>query len=97
MTTIPTGDVHDFDFLAGSWNVLNRRLTECGVGCTTWGEFVGDHGEFYGDDEDGGRPVRVRFRWSRLGPDRAHWEQAFSPDGEAWETNWTMDFTRARS
>ena len=155
MTTIPTGDVHDFDFLAGSWNVHNRRLTERGVGCTTWDEFpaesrltlhlgsvanveeiafatkgwagmtvrvfnlatrqwsiywinsqvgalfppviggfAGDLGEFYGDDVDGGRPVRVRFRWSRLGPDRARWEQAFALEVQAWETNWTMEFTR---
>jgi hypothetical protein len=152
-----TGDLHDFDFLAGKWTVHNRRLAERGVGCTTWDEFPaethvslhmgsvvnveeivfptkgwagmtvrafalatrqwsiywinsqagvlfppvvggfdGDRGEFYGTDEDGGHPVNVQFCWTRLGPDRARWEQAFAREGAAWETNWTMDFTRAR-
>jgi hypothetical protein len=31
--------VHDFDFLAGSWNVTNRRLKERLVGCADWEEF----------------------------------------------------------
>ncbi|HET6764256.1 MAG TPA: hypothetical protein VFH27_11310 [Longimicrobiaceae bacterium] len=59
------------------------------------GGWNGDRGEFYGDDDDGGRPIRVRFVWQRLGGDRARWEQAFSVDGgQEWECNWTMDFTR---
>lgn len=61
------------------------------------GGFVGDEGEFFGDDSDEGRPVKVRFRWKRLGPDAAHWEQAFSQDGgRHWETNWTMEHTRIK-
>lgn len=59
------------------------------------GGFAGDRGEFYGEDDDEGRPVRVRFVWTRLGPDAARWEQAFSYDGGPWETNWVMEFTRA--
>jgi hypothetical protein len=39
-------------------------------------------------------PVRVRFTWTRVDADHARWEQAFSVDGDAWETNWTMDFHR---
>ena len=59
------------------------------------GGWHGDRGEFEGEDEDDGRPVRVRFVWQRLGPDAARWEQAFSIDGGAhWETNWVMDFSR---
>ncbi|RDD83755.1 hypothetical protein DVJ77_02195 [Dyella tabacisoli] len=61
------------------------------------GGFTGDHGEFFGDDTDDGRPIKVRFRWARLGPDKAHWEQAFSLDGKQWETNWTMEHTRSKS
>jgi hypothetical protein len=38
--------------------------------------------------------VHVRFVWLRLGPNSARWEQAFSFDGQTWETNWTMAFTR---
>jgi hypothetical protein len=59
------------------------------------GGFDGDRGEFYGEDEDDGRPVKVRFVWTKLGPDRAHWEQAFSSDGRTWETNWMNDLVRA--
>jgi hypothetical protein len=33
------GDVHDFDFLAGDWNVAHRRLKVRGAGCTEWDEF----------------------------------------------------------
>ncbi|HET9623049.1 MAG TPA: NIPSNAP family protein [Kofleriaceae bacterium] len=59
------------------------------------GGFHGDRGEFYGEDVDAGRPVKVRFVWTRLGPDAARWEQAFAYAGGAWETNWIMEFQRA--
>jgi hypothetical protein len=61
------------------------------------GGFTGDRGEFYGEDTDDGRPIKARFIWTRLSPDTARWEQAFSLDGEAWETNWVMDHTRVRA
>lgn len=60
------------------------------------GGFCGNRGEFYGDDEDDGRPVNVRFIWLKQGADRARWEQAFSLDGSAWETNWVMEMRRDR-
>jgi hypothetical protein len=60
------------------------------------GAFSGDTGVFEGDDVFDGRPVRVRFIWSRVTTPAPRWEQAFSDDGgETWETNWVMDFTRA--
>ena len=58
------------------------------------GRFQDGRGLFEGEDDDEGRPVKVRFVWT---PDaeRPRWEQAFSADGgESWETNWIMDFTR---
>jgi hypothetical protein len=66
------------------------------------GGWNGDRGEFFGDDEDDGRPVRVRFVWERLGADRARWTQDFAliaQDGGAdgpWETNWVMELSRLR-
>ncbi|MFY0540702.1 cytochrome P450 [Nannocystis pusilla] len=154
-TTARTGDVHDFDYFAGGWTTVQRRLKTRGIGSDEWeefpatlcmtpylggmatvdelyfptkgwagltlrtfdlqkkqwsiywvssetgllgtpvvGGFEGDRGEFYGPDEDAGRPVAVRYRWTRLDADHARWEQAFSYDGGAWETNWTADFTR---
>lgn len=59
------------------------------------GSFKNSVGTFYADDRLNGRPVRVRFIWSRIASTSAHWEQAFSADGGAsWETNWVMEFTR---
>jgi hypothetical protein len=151
------GDVHDFDFLIGSWNVLNRRLKKRWRRSSEWDEFPatsvletrmggivnvdeffaptrgfsgmtlrvlnqktrqwaiywinsrtgvlfppvfggfnGQRGQFYGEDTDDGKAVKVRFLWTKLGANNARWEQAFSLDGETWETNWIMEFARAR-
>ncbi|APV52470.1 hypothetical protein BWI17_15100 [Betaproteobacteria bacterium GR16-43] len=103
--------MRDFDFLHGDWEVANRRLKQRHVGSTDWDEFPGLSsirpvlGGLGNVDElrfptrgwvDEGLPVRVRFYWTVLSDKRAHWEQAFSTDGEkTWETNWTMDFRRA--
>ena len=54
-------------------------------------------GTFEGDDTLRGKPIRVRYTWSKITKTTAHWEQAFSPDGgKTWEVNWRMDFTRAQ-
>jgi hypothetical protein len=59
----------------------------------TVGRFVDGRGEFFGDDVEGGRPVRVRFLWTA--GESPVWEQAFSVDGgESWEVNWVMRFER---
>ncbi|WP_246357384.1 hypothetical protein [Pyxidicoccus fallax] len=154
---LPTGDVRDFDFLVGTWSIVNRRLKKRWVGSNDWdvfpstahcrshmggivnideavfptkgwsgmtlrtfsvekrqwslywinsrigellppvvGGFTGDRGEFYGDDTDEGRPIKAVFQWTRLGPDAARWQQAFSLDGKTWETNWIMEHTRVK-
>lgn len=60
------------------------------------GAFEGSVGIFECDDTFDGRPIRVRYTWSRVDTDNPRWEQAFSEDGgETWETNWINDFTRA--
>jgi hypothetical protein len=59
------------------------------------GNFSGDTGVFEGRDTFEGRPILVRYTWSRVTTPSPHWEQAFSEDGGAnWETNWITDFTR---
>ena len=59
------------------------------------GGFDGDIGLFYGDDVDEGRPIKVVFKWTKLGSDTARWQQAFSYDGGiTWETNWVNLLTR---
>ncbi len=59
------------------------------------GGFENGVGIFLGEDRHEGRPVKVRFIWSRTDSATPRWEQAFSADdGLNWETNWTMDFER---
>lgn len=153
-----TGNVHDFDFLDGSWTMVNRRLLKRGVGSNEWdtfpatwvghvlmggvtnvdevkfptkgwngttfrhfdlekkqwsiywvnsrdgkmqspvqGGFDGDIGLFYGEDTDEGRPIKVVYKWTKVGPDGARWEQAFSyDDGKTWETNWVNEHRRVK-
>lgn len=62
------------------------------------GSFKDGVGLFYADDTLNGAPIRIRFTWLTSDPENPRWEQAFSADqGASWETNWTMDFTRAPS
>ena len=59
------------------------------------GRFEDGVGVFLGDDLDAGRPVKVRFQWDAVAVGVARWAQAFSyDDGETWEENWVMSFTR---
>jgi hypothetical protein len=65
------------------------------VGAPVIGRIDNGVGVFEGDDTFDGRPIKVRFVWSKITRRSAHWEQAFSPDGgKTWETNWVMDLTR---
>jgi hypothetical protein len=60
------------------------------------GSFRDGVGTFLGKDVFEGRPILVRFIWSRITAQSARWEQAFSDDeGASWETNWIMDFERS--
>ena len=60
------------------------------------GRFTGGEGTFLAEDTLRGAPVKVRFLWLRTDSESPRWEQAMSADdGATWETNWTMDFTRA--
>jgi len=102
-------NVDQIDFTTQEWSGLTMRLFDLAKRQWSiyWissrsgtlfppvhGGFSGDRGEFYGEDEDGGRKVFARFVWLRQGPDAARWEQAFSHDGVEWLTNWTMQMTR---
>ena len=60
-----------------------------------FGRFEHGEGRFHGDDAHDGRPIKVAYLWSRITPAACRWEQSFSLDGRAWETNWIMEFTRA--
>jgi hypothetical protein len=59
------------------------------------GGFAGDVGVFEGPDTFAGRPIVVRYTWSRVTTPQPRWEQALSADGgRTWETNFVSDFTR---
>jgi hypothetical protein len=88
--------VRAFDATTGQWSIVwlsNYAPPDLRPVVGAW---CGDEGEFFQTIEtDDGWPLDVRFRWKRLGPDRARWEQAFSLDaGGTWDRNWTMELTR---
>jgi hypothetical protein len=91
--------IRSFDAAAGTWSIWwldGRRPGSLHVPVV--GSFVNDVGTFFAEDTWEGKPIRMRFLWTRPRTDAPHWEQAFSPDGGAtWETNWVMDFTRRRT
>jgi len=87
-----------FDPAQKTWSIYwadNRRGT---LEPPVVGSFQGDRGVFLGADVFAGKPILVRFIWSRITTPSPRWEQAFSEDGgQTWETNWIMDFTRDES
>jgi hypothetical protein len=65
------------------------------LGVPTVGEFKNGVGEFYDQELYHGRMILLRFIWSRITPNSAHFEQSFSDDGgKTWEVNWVTDQTR---
>ena len=61
------------------------------------GEFKNGRGEFYDQELWKGRSVYVRFIWSDITPNSAHFEQSYSDDGgKTWEVNWITNQTRVK-
>jgi hypothetical protein len=59
------------------------------------GEFNGNRGEFYDQEQYKGRAILVRYVWLNISPKSARMEQSFSPDGgKTWERNWICELTR---
>lgn len=84
-----------FDPKSQRWSIYWADTRRPGVlDPPVFGAFSEDIGVFQGEDTFEGRPILVRFIWSRTTTGTPRWEQAFSEDGgETWETNWIMDFT----
>jgi hypothetical protein len=60
------------------------------------GEFKSGRGEFFAQDTINGKTILVRYAWSDMTTNSAHFEQSFSDDGgKTWEVNWITDQTRA--
>jgi hypothetical protein len=86
-----------YDPKTGQWAIwwVDSRSPHGALDPPVKGKFVNGVGTFYSDDTLRGKPIRVRYVWSKITPTSAHWEQAFSPDGgKTWEVNWTMEFQR---
>lgn len=74
----------------------NSRMGAMG-GPPNVGEFKNGVGEFYCWDTFNGRMIFIRYVWSGITANSAHFEQSFSEDGgKTWETNWITDQTRAK-
>ena len=59
------------------------------------GQFTGNRGEFYDQEQYKGRAILVRYVWLNISPKSARMEQSFSPNGgKTWETNWICELTR---
>jgi hypothetical protein len=87
-----------FDLVRRTWAIYWVSSADGLLGEPVFGRFEGGEGRFYGVDLDAGRPVKVAFVWKEIVADSAHWSQAFSyDDGQTWEMNWEMAFTRTGS
>ncbi|HXB54848.1 MAG TPA: hypothetical protein VN461_08705 [Vicinamibacteria bacterium] len=59
------------------------------------GEFKNGRGEFLARDTLNGKPILVRFEWTRLNTESPHFEQSYSEDeGKTWEVNWITEQKR---
>lgn len=81
--------------VAHQWSIYWANAKDGTLGIPTIGEFKNGKGEFYDREEINDRMILLRFIWSQITPNSAHFEQAFSDDGgKTWETNWTADFSK---
>ena len=83
-----------FDPSSGLWSLYWSDTKSFRLFPPTVGKFRDGHGQFFGEDEEDGVPVCVRFDWRS--EEQPVWEQSFSTDGgDSWEKNWIMRFARA--
>ncbi|SFI35872.1 DUF1579 domain-containing protein [Jannaschia pohangensis] len=89
--------LRSFDAAKGTWAIWWLAATDPHrLDVPVIGRFRDGVGTFLAEDTLGDTPVLVRFLWLNTDTATPRWEQAMSTDGGAfWETNWTMDFTRA--
>jgi hypothetical protein len=77
------------------WSIYWANAKDGALGQPMVGEFKNGQGEFYDQEAFNGRMIYVRYIWSAITPNTAHFEQAFSDDGgKTWEVNWVTDQTR---
>jgi hypothetical protein len=84
-----------YDPKAKQWNLNWVNVNVGKISIPTIGSFKNGRGEFYDMEEYQGRMILVRYIWSNITPNSAHFEQSFSTDGgKTWEVNWITDQER---
>lgn len=87
--------VRRFDPTLNRWSIWWLDARYPSIEPPVHGGFKDGVGTFVGEDVFEGKPILVRFTWSKITADTAHWSQAFSANnGKTWEVNWDMDFER---
>jgi hypothetical protein len=77
------------------WYLYWASSKDAALGVPTIGEFKNGRGEFYDQEPFNGRVILVRYVWSEITANSAHFEQSFSDDGgKTWEVNWITNQTR---
>lgn len=77
------------------WNIYWVSFSDGIMQPPVAGTFTNGVGIFEGQDVYAGTPITVRFVWSGTNTNTPKWEQYFSTDnGQTWEKNWIMTFTR---
>jgi hypothetical protein len=87
-----------FDPQSRQWRLYWATSKDGSLGVPQIGQFTRKgRGEFYAQDSYQGRAVLIRFMWTVINPNLAHFEQSFSDDGgKTWEVNWITDDTRVK-
>lgn len=81
------------------WNIYLVDVDKGTLGLPpTVGGYVDGRIELFDYEDWKGRWIFVRYVWTPQGPNKAHFEQAFSTDGgKTWEANWILDLVREGS
>jgi hypothetical protein len=86
-----------YDPQSHQWRLYWANSKDGILGQPMVGEFKNGVGEFYDQESFNGRMIFVRYIWSRITPNSAHFEQSFSDDGgKTWQVNWITDQTRVK-
>ncbi|MER5686545.1 hypothetical protein [Streptomyces sp. NPDC002205] len=83
--------MHDFDFLFGTWDVANRRLSELFTGSTAWDEFPG-HAVIRPVLDGMGNIDEIHFPTKDF---RGVTLRLYDPSSEQWKLHWADTTTGA--
>jgi hypothetical protein len=101
-TDCPSGHIEGltlrlFNPQSHQWSIFWANSRDGNLGTPMIGQFQNGRGEFYDQELFEGRAIYVRYVWSGITADSAHFEQSFSADGgKTWEANWISDQTRVK-